>query len=488
MTFIIDKSNRPDTEILFSTSGLLESTNDLTWDGISLQVGDAKAFVLGADDDLTIVHSGTAGSITNITGDLTVSSSSGNVQVESVVFASGVMTGVDALTATNAITGGSLVTGTLTVDDNSITQGSGDLTLSAGGNTIVESVTFNVGAITGVSTLTASGTITSGSLTLSDNTITQGTGDLTLSAGGNTLIDTTTGNISVGAEQTTGVLNIGTSASRTSDINIGNAANTGVINVSTTGTMNMGTTSTGELNLFTNATNTNAISIGNSSRAGAINILTGGTLNLGTGMTTGDINLHNASQTGKVIVKGTTESTSVSTGALVVDGGVGIAKDVIVGGDIETTSISFDSGTNTLGNFVDTSTFTVTFTDSADNEFDGTVTEGLYNRIGNVVYVVIRCSWTQRGSSPVAGNDVKIGGLPFTPLVSGTIDWNFSMGVNKGFNITNNSINLVPYTVGTDIFIAKTFFDGSVFNNFTVSNILGGGVPGYMSINGFYFI
>ena len=50
---------------------------------------------------------------------------------------------------------------------------------------------------------------------------------------------TTTGTVEIGQQQTSGSLNIGTSASRTSDITIGNAANTGDIDISTTGDINL---------------------------------------------------------------------------------------------------------------------------------------------------------------------------------------------------------------------------------------------------------
>jgi hypothetical protein len=52
----------------------LSGSSDFTWDGTSLKLGDAKAFVSGAGEELTIVHSGSAGagSITNTVGSLTI--------------------------------------------------------------------------------------------------------------------------------------------------------------------------------------------------------------------------------------------------------------------------------------------------------------------------------------------------------------------------------------------------------------------------------
>ena len=45
------------------------------------------------------------------------------------------------------------------------------------------------------------------------------------------------------------------------------------------------------------------------------------------------INIGAASGTGKVNIKATTDTTSATTGALIVDGGIGIAKDIFVGGN-----------------------------------------------------------------------------------------------------------------------------------------------------------
>jgi hypothetical protein len=56
----------------------LSGSSDFTWDGTFLQLGDAKAFVSGAGDELTIVHGGSAGvgSITNTVGIFTIENTS----------------------------------------------------------------------------------------------------------------------------------------------------------------------------------------------------------------------------------------------------------------------------------------------------------------------------------------------------------------------------------------------------------------------------
>ena len=58
---------------------------------------------------------------------------------------------------------------------------------------------------------------------------------------------------------------------------------------------------------------------------------TTGNISLGTLLTTGDINLHNSGQSGLVHVKGDTETTSTTTGALILDGGLGVAKSLSLG-------------------------------------------------------------------------------------------------------------------------------------------------------------
>ena len=107
----------------------------------------------------------------------------------------------------------------------------------------------------------------------------------------------TNGDTSIGHVQTTGELKIGTSASRTSDITIGNVLNAGDIDLMTTGAVNIGGTTTGtveigvtqtsgSLNIGTSASRTSDITIGNAANTGDIDI-----------STTGDINLTSAKHT-----------------------------------------------------------------------------------------------------------------------------------------------------------------------------------------------
>jgi hypothetical protein len=58
--------------VQYATGTAFTGSSDFTWDGTSLQLADSKNFTVGTDDDLIITHSGTAGSITNAVGDLTI--------------------------------------------------------------------------------------------------------------------------------------------------------------------------------------------------------------------------------------------------------------------------------------------------------------------------------------------------------------------------------------------------------------------------------
>jgi hypothetical protein len=61
-----------DTQVQFNNGGSFGSSADFTWDGTSLQLGDSKNLTVGAGDDLVLIHDGTDSSITNITGNLNI--------------------------------------------------------------------------------------------------------------------------------------------------------------------------------------------------------------------------------------------------------------------------------------------------------------------------------------------------------------------------------------------------------------------------------
>lgn len=147
-------------------------------DGAVSGISTLAAGTLTLSGDIAV----NGGDITSTSSALNISAAS-SVNVESVNFADGVITNATSLTASGTLSAGTVTDGVatlaagtlsgatkivvdeLTIDDTSITQaGSGgakNLTVSASnGNVLIEDVTFNGGAVTNVTNLTASNVIT----------------------------------------------------------------------------------------------------------------------------------------------------------------------------------------------------------------------------------------------------------------------------------------------------------------------------------------
>lgn len=120
-------------------------------------------------------------------------------------------------------------------------------------------------------------------------------------------------------------------------------------------------------------------------------------------------------------VQGTNHALKVGRGSQVasVDLGVGATGTVLIGSTgadpsfsatPAVTSISFDSGTNNLSRFVNTTTFTPTIFGSTSA---GTATyseqTGRYSIIGNILMYTINFAWTGHTGT----GDMMIGGFPF---------------------------------------------------------------------------
>jgi hypothetical protein len=210
----------------------LSGSSNFTWDGTSLQLGDDKAFVSGAGDELTVVHSGVAGSITNTVGSLTVENSASS----DVVLKLGEAAGGTKVSFQNnigsevaSVNSNGLFTSTgLQFPDNSstvnigTTKTSGHLQIGSSSKT-----TGNLSMLTGTGGseihLVAPGDGSKFFFRLSSVSIdisAGNSGDINI-GDSNTPFFTTTGHISLGAKQTTG------------DINLGNVAQTGKFNVNT---------------------------------------------------------------------------------------------------------------------------------------------------------------------------------------------------------------------------------------------------------------
>ena len=124
------------------------------------------------------------------------------------------------------------------------------------------------------------------------------------------------------------------------------------------------------------------------------------------------INIGTASA-GKVNIKNTTNSTSSSTGALVVDGGVGIASDIVMGG----TSLTMGNGAtivNTDGNTL-------------------TVTEATLAVVGNQ---------TLSGNLTIATDKFTVASGTGNTAVAGTLGVEGATGINGNFDINTNKFTV----------------------------------------------
>ena len=98
------------TQIQYNDSGVFGASSDFTWDRISLKLTDGKDFTVGTGDDLVITHDGANGSMTNTTGNLTISDVNGEINLtSSVLNISGEINKTSSITPTEV---GSIVDGT----------------------------------------------------------------------------------------------------------------------------------------------------------------------------------------------------------------------------------------------------------------------------------------------------------------------------------------------------------------------------------------
>ena len=283
---------------------------------------------------------GTADNVTfnNVTGNLigNILDSNGNELVKGTATASA----VNEITITNAATTNG-PTISASGDDTNV-----DLNLEAKGTGVVNtSGALNVGGtldVTGVTTLT-------GDLISNGGDITNAT-----AANANNIFATSTGKTTLGG----GAVDLGASGSATT----------------VKGTLNIDEAVT----LDTTLDVTNDTSVSTFDSSGATSLATsGGVVNIAsTGVMTtvkGTLNIDEAvtldttlDVTGDTNLNSTTTSTSSTTGALIVDGGVGIAENLNVGGAIDVTdaattrnNLGILSGKHTWVGTTDTNTFTV---------------------------------------------------------------------------------------------------------------------------------
>jgi|694.fasta_scaffold01586_2 hypothetical protein len=167
------------SSIVFSN---FSSAPNLSLDDGLIYIGDGNNLAYGRtlSGDMTITNTGVATLASSLDGNKTFT---GTVSTGALTVSSGSFT----------VTAGGIILSDNANQSISHTGGSGDLVISSGSNVVVDSVVFNAGAVSSVSTLDMSGT-----LTLSGNSQSvshTGTGDLTIaSVDGNVLVDSVTFN------------------------------------------------------------------------------------------------------------------------------------------------------------------------------------------------------------------------------------------------------------------------------------------------------
>ena len=198
----------------------------------------------------------------------------------------------------------------------------GDLTVSA----LTTTVDINVSG-----SATVSGTVVAGSFSGDGSGLTGvANTDYVVS------VATTTGNLNVSAAATiTGDLTVSDSIAITKDINVGAAATiTGAIDANATTDSTSSTTgaitAAGGVGIAKDLFVGDAIDVTKDLKVGAAVTITGA-LSGSTGTFSGAVSGSTGTFSGAVNVDATTDSTSSTTGALIVDGGLGVAKNVYIG-------------------------------------------------------------------------------------------------------------------------------------------------------------
>ena len=204
-------------------------------------------------------------------------------------------------------------------------------------------------------------------------------------------ITATTGAISVGDNQTTGLLNLGTGASRTASINIGTGAGTKLVDIgNNTDSVLVSSLNIQGLTINPSLPLTESMSIGNTQFAG--------TLNLGTGARSGAINVGTGSGFPKNINIGVADSSTTITGNLTLSAGsFALTSNNVLcdsGGNIYTNGTTTSNGTiYTNGNVTCAGTLGTNNTGSNAFYCNGTMTSpATYNStagtgVGRAVYI-----------------------------------------------------------------------------------------------------
>jgi len=346
---------------------------------------------------------------------------------------------------------------------------------------------------------TRSGAINIGSGASSTSTISIGNGSASVVLGGTvntTTIEpaTATSVLNIGAGQTSGILNIGTSNSRSGAINIGSAAAGGTItigdNLTTTNITGLGTIKANVLDVVSSSTNatlfatttTGSITVGGAQTSGAMNLGTlasrTGTISIGntscavnitgTGTikanafdataagtsttiynttTTGTIKLG-ANQTTGVIEIGTLATRS---GALYINSTTGSTASIYIGADA--TTLILDSATITAG-----SASTATINIGTNNTAGSVNITGLGTIKGNSFDVVSATAGGNLTIVPtITTRNIVIGGGQTTGTLAIGNSSTRTGDINIGTNATGGSVNLGSVSSNVVIYGASNF-------------------------------
>ena len=316
------------------------TTNDKSMNGlVTIDANSISTDELDVDT-LVVNLSGTAPTVSALSNDTNIATTAwvtNHASATYVTLAGASQTISSEKTFSNAntfITGNTVTNSIQSVTNNNLVLegvGTGDAILKAGGTNRITCA--DTGAIT-----------IAGSSGQPMNITT--TGNLTLESASNT-------NITIGSNQTSGILNLGVGGSRTGAINLGTGATTTSTAISignqsgAFGSVDIGSTSVtvGKSNTATNSIQT--------SSNGTLNLKTtstGGNVNLGTGMTSGNIFIGGgASSTANILIG---SSNASYTGSIAIGTTVTANAPITIGSSSSTTQIALHNALTTFKNLV----------------------------------------------------------------------------------------------------------------------------------------
>jgi hypothetical protein len=429
--------------------------------------------------------------------------------------------GTAAISTTNINTG--VLSGAYTKTVNIATAGTTGSTTAVNIGSIVGSgainlhnYTINLGTSTAnATTTTIGGAITGNTLKLSS--VDAGTINYTtdITAGGivNFLTSLTTSTLNIATGITTGTVNIATAGAST--VNIGKSDAAAKLYIGGSGAIVDITSSTGTANVFnTNSTTVNAfgaasalniantntatqtINIGNAITTNnqTIGIGTGITsgnqiINIGTGLNAGtqtiNIGKSTSSNTSTINILNDTPSTTISTGALVVTGGVGIKEKLFVANSITTDTGVYNTGTttgdlynqSTVTGIVDIANYSRTINIGTSTTAAQTITIGKAALVGSYVLIANTddaTTYNNTGALRVAGGVSIVKKLHVGESIitdTGVVSSDTTTGSLFSTSGTTGSVTLADYAttinIGNNFGAAQTINIGNTATGFT---------------------